>query len=388
MFPQKSCSKLEELIRLLHEGDQSETNSGLKDNDYLITMMNYLSSEDRKKMEKIIGWLEDDANKNEVEYVNLRHNISIMIAYASCKIEDQQQTLRYAKIATEQFQLYPNLWNQALAFWFLGIVYRNNANFVETKNALETAKKLLEEHSVEAVRKYNHLTSRLCQECIRRIRQEIKDLPARAHSSSPPQNKKETRFYPRWFANKSGQSSSSQTTGSNPTPMKQDVFLVNGGLPRHMKSGDETPPPSRPLRVFLCHSSNDKPIVRRLCEKLVAHGVDAWLDEKKLLPGQLWKNEIPKAVREADAVIICLSKTSITKEGYVQKEIKFALDIALEKPNGAIYLIPAKIEECKVPDSLSAWHWVNLFEQHGLDLLFKSLKLRAHSFGLKIKDTE
>lgn len=141
--------------------------------------------------------------------------------------------------------------------------------------------------------------------------------------------------------------------------------------------------PNRPLRVFLCHSSADKPAVRELYEKLTARGIDAWLDEKKLLPGQQWKLEIPKAVREADAVIICLSKNSITKEGYVQKEIKFALDIALEKPEGTIYLIPAKLEECKVPDSLSDWHWVNLFETHGLDLLFKSLEARANSLNLK-----
>jgi hypothetical protein len=145
---------------------------------------------------------------------------------------------------------------------------------------------------------------------------------------------------------------------------------------------------NRQLRVFLCHSSADKPAVRDLYEKLTARGIDAWLDEKKLIPGQPWKIEIPKAVREADAVIICLSKTSITKEGYVQKEIKFALDIALEKPEGTIYLIPARLEECKVPDSLSDWHWVNLFESQGMDFLFKSLELRANSLAITLKPLE
>jgi hypothetical protein len=43
---------------------------------------------------------------------------------------------------------------------------------------------------------------------------------------------------------------------------------------------------NRPLRVFLCHASADKPAVRELYEKLTARGIDAWLDEKKLLPGQ------------------------------------------------------------------------------------------------------
>ena len=42
----------------------------------------------------------------------------------------------------------------------------------------------------------------------------------------------------------------------------------------------------RMLRVFLCHASGDKPAVRKLYQRLCAEGVDAWLDEEKLLPGQ------------------------------------------------------------------------------------------------------
>jgi hypothetical protein len=56
----------------------------------------------------------------------------------------------------------------------------------------------------------------------------------------------------------------------------------------------------RPLRVFLCHSSADKPAVRDLYDQLAARGIDAWLDEKKLLPGQQWKMEILKAARQVE----------------------------------------------------------------------------------------
>ena len=45
--------------------------------------------------------------------------------------------------------------------------------------------------------------------------------------------------------------------------------------------------------------------------------------------------EIEKAVEAADVVIVCLSNTSVSKEGYIQREFKFALDIALEKPEGS-----------------------------------------------------
>ncbi|NJC97323.1 MAG: TIR domain-containing protein [Anaerolineae bacterium] len=141
----------------------------------------------------------------------------------------------------------------------------------------------------------------------------------------------------------------------------------------------------RPLKVFLCHASGDKPPVRELYKRLTAEGVDAWLDQEKLLPGQDWRMEIPRAVREADVVVICLSKKSITKEGYVQKEIRFALDIAEEKPEGTIFLIPARLEDCVVPERLNRWQWVDLYEQNGFIKLLRSLKLRADAVDAAVE---
>ena len=143
----------------------------------------------------------------------------------------------------------------------------------------------------------------------------------------------------------------------------------------------------RPLKVFLCHASGDKPAVRQLYKRLVVEGIDAWLDQEKLLPGQDWRLEIPKAVREADVVVICLSNRSITKEGYVQKEIKFALDIAEEKPEGTIFLIPARLEDCPVPERFNRWQWVDIFEENGYVRLLRSLKIRADKTGAVIEPT-
>ena len=141
----------------------------------------------------------------------------------------------------------------------------------------------------------------------------------------------------------------------------------------------------RSLKVFLCHASGDKPPVRDLYKRLTAEGVDAWLDKEKLLPGQDWRLEIPKAVRGADVVVVCLSDKSVTKEGYVQKEIKFALDIAEEKPEGTIFLIPARLEDCPVPERLSRWQWVDLYEENGFIQLLRSLKLRAEAVDAAVE---
>ncbi len=102
-----------------------------------------------------------------------------------------------------------------------------------------------------------------------------------------------------------------------------------------------------------------------------------WLDEEDLLPGQDWANEIPKAVRAADMVIVCLSASSVTKAGFVQKEIKYALDAADEQPEDTIYLIPLRLEDCDVPERLRRWHWVDYFEERGFERLMRSIEVRA-----------
>ncbi len=142
-----------------------------------------------------------------------------------------------------------------------------------------------------------------------------------------------------------------------------------------------TSPSSRSLRIFLCHASRDKLAVRELYQRLCADGFEVWFDEENLLPGQDWQSEIPRAVRQAEVVIVCLSRRSITKAGYVQKEIKFALDVADEQPEGAIFLIPLKLEECDTPERLSRWHAVNVFRANGYERLLKALRFRAESVG-------
>lgn len=143
---------------------------------------------------------------------------------------------------------------------------------------------------------------------------------------------------------------------------------------------------SRPLRVFLCHSSADKPAVRELYQKLRAEPwIQPWLDEEELFPGMDWNMEIEKAIEETDVILVCLSNSSITKEGYVQKEIKTALDYSDYKPDSAVFIIPVRLEECKPPSRLSKWQYADYFESQrdlGLQRLLKSLKIRAESLEI------
>jgi class 3 adenylate cyclase len=138
------------------------------------------------------------------------------------------------------------------------------------------------------------------------------------------------------------------------------------------------------LRVFLCHSSSDKAAVRVLFNRLFNHGIDPWFDDKQLLPGQDWEAEIRKAVYDSHVVLVCLSRSSTTKEGFVQKEIKLALEVAEEKPDGTIFIIPGRLEECVVPERLKKMHWVNLFEPEGFERLLSALYKRASDLGIEV----
>ena len=104
-------------------------------------------------------------------------------------------------------------------------------------------------------------------------------------------------------------------------------------------------PGAPPLRVFLCHASEDKAAVRKLRRKLQQSGIDPWMDENKLLPGQQWQDEITRALRTCDAVLVCISRGSLTKEGFLQREIRIILEIADEKPDPVIFLIPVLLEK-------------------------------------------
>ena len=151
-----------------------------------------------------------------------------------------------------------------------------------------------------------------------------------------------------------------------------------------MKTYRDSP---RLLRIFLCHSSEDKSVVRELYERLLADGFEPWLDEKKLLPGFPWELTIKNAVRESDLVIVCLSRRSVSKTGFVQKEIKYALDIALEHSEGTVFIVPLKIEECDVPESLSEWQWVNYFDNDGYERLISALTYKANILGFSTESS-
>ena len=139
-------------------------------------------------------------------------------------------------------------------------------------------------------------------------------------------------------------------------------------------NGTYKPKTTKEKNIFLCHASEDKAKVRELYQALKNDGFAPWLDIEDLLPGQEWQLQIPQVVRDSDIVLVCLSQSAVNKAGYVQKEIRFALDIAEQQPEGKIFLIPLKLENCKVPERITKWQWVNYYEKDGYSKLIRALR--------------
>lgn len=139
--------------------------------------------------------------------------------------------------------------------------------------------------------------------------------------------------------------------------------------------------------VFLCHGSEDKPAVRDIYTRLQLSGFNPWFDEKNILPGQDWDYEIINAIKQSHAILVCLSSTSVNKEGYINKEIKVALNVADEKPEGSIFVIPLRLDICEIPQRLRQWQWVNFFDKNGYDDVVKALKSRAYVCGISMDNS-
>ncbi|MCZ8117638.1 MAG: SUMF1/EgtB/PvdO family nonheme iron enzyme [Microcystis sp. LE18-22.4A] len=145
------------------------------------------------------------------------------------------------------------------------------------------------------------------------------------------------------------------------------------------------------IQIFLAHASEDKPAVLALYDRLKQAGYKPWLDKKDLIPGQIWRDEIPKAIKASQIFLACLSGKSANKQGYIQRELRIALDTLGEMLPGTIFFIPMRLEECEIPDLRSAEVSLNLRDIHRLDYWeedgFEQLE-RAIGYQFKLEPEE
>ncbi|MDM8554925.1 TIR domain-containing protein [Desulfococcaceae bacterium HSG7] len=131
------------------------------------------------------------------------------------------------------------------------------------------------------------------------------------------------------------------------------------------------------VKVFISYAREDVVAVREIYLDLKKAGVQPWLDEEDLIPGQNWRTAISKAMKECRWFMAVMSSKSLSKRGYVQKELRIALDMLDEFPEGDIFIVPVRLDDCRPEhEKLANIHFADLFPSYkeGLKKILKALK--------------
>lgn len=153
--------------------------------------------------------------------------------------------------------------------------------------------------------------------------------------------------------------------------------ITHLNLPKTYKAS-----PKKQAKIFLSYAKEDFSKVYAIYEVLKQMEYCPWIDHENIFPGQDWELEIEKAIKNANFFIAFLSKNSVSKEGYFQKEIKKGIDILDQKPEGSIYLIPIRLDNCQVPSRFASVQWCNAFEEHGMKKLIKAIEIGCIERGI------
>jgi len=105
-------------------------------------------------------------------------------------------------------------------------------------------------------------------------------------------------------------------------------------------------------QVFVAYAKEDRDRAERLARDLADAGFSAWIDSCRLLPGQNWPRAIESAIENSDFFIGCFSGNSVGKRGGFQAEIRYALDCARRVPLDEIFVVPVRLDACRMPRSI------------------------------------
>ncbi len=126
-----------------------------------------------------------------------------------------------------------------------------------------------------------------------------------------------------------------------------------------------------PPRVFVSHASEDKQrFVLQFAQRLRENGVDAWLDQWEMLPGDSLVDRIfEQGLKEAQAVVIVLSAVSVQKP-WVREELNHSVVTRIGR---GLKIIPVVIDQCEVPECLKATLWQRVDDLASYDDAFQRI---------------
>lgn len=125
--------------------------------------------------------------------------------------------------------------------------------------------------------------------------------------------------------------------------------------------------------IFLIYAHEDIKSAKSISSQLRELGFSPWLDVEQISPGQIWQKAVIRGIEES-AIALVLVSEHLSKTGFVQQELKIALEALQEREREIGPVIPVRLDESPVPENLAHIHWVNLREPDGFDFLVSGLK--------------
>ena len=125
-------------------------------------------------------------------------------------------------------------------------------------------------------------------------------------------------------------------------------------------------------KVFIIYPHSQKQFVKKLTNDLNQSGINIWLDENELKPGDSIKPKIEKALRESQWVILVPTPED-RGSSWVYKEIDLAYE--QEKERSRPFIIPLKMKEGKIPTEFEERMWADFSNDYetGLKSLLKGI---------------
>jgi formylglycine-generating enzyme required for sulfatase activity len=122
--------------------------------------------------------------------------------------------------------------------------------------------------------------------------------------------------------------------------------------------------------VFLAHNSVDKPLVREISARLRERGLNPWLDEEQIAPGELFQEAIQKAIPNIKSAAIIVGKS-----GLGQWQIIELHTLTSQFVRKRIKVIPILLPEVsELPEDLlflQGFNWVSFKQITDEDAFFR-----------------
>ncbi len=121
-------------------------------------------------------------------------------------------------------------------------------------------------------------------------------------------------------------------------------------------------------KVFVSHASEDKErFVRDFATKLRSKGIEAWVDEWEIVPGDSLVDKIfEEGISEAQAMIVVVSEHSVNKR-WVREELNAGVVRRINNASKLIPVVIGEVDESQMPESLKAVVWERIKDLDSYD---------------------